>query len=289
MNIAIIGLGHAFSKQYNALKEIKEFNKIELCDNDKAKVQKYNCNNNYLLLDSNHVIVATSPKLHLDMIENLVKQNKKLIVEKPIVTSMQELTKLEKIISKENYYNSLHFSFGLEIDYFIKNIMKKPKKIYSYISDNYVSKEKIKKDALSLCGSYLDEVINPLSAVARMFGHNIKFISNIKKTYKDDIYDYYSLSNFEVEDIPLTIEVLWDNKKSQKYIDLYYDNYIIRLDSMNQKVIDLTNNKILFEGEDDRMTNHYIGVFKDYLKNKSNYDISLKLHRELLKGVDNEN
>jgi len=61
----------------------------------------------------------------------------------------------------------------------------------------------------------------------------------------------------------------------------YYDNCIIRLDSMNQSVIDLTNNKILFKGKNDRMTNHYIGVFNDYIKNKSNYEISMKLHEEL--------
>lgn len=289
MNIAIIGLGHAFLKQYNALKKIKQFKKIELCDNDKSKIEKYKCKENYLLLDSGHVIIATSPKLHLNMIKDLVKQNKKVIVEKPIVTSMKELIELEENISKENYYNSLHFSFGVEIDYFINNIRQKPNKIYSYISDNYVSNEKIKKEAISLCGSYLDEVINPLSAITRMFGYNVKFMSTEKKTYKDDIHDYYSLSNFEVEDIPVTIEVLWDNKPSQKYIDLHYDNCIIRLDSMNQKVVDLTNNKTLFEGTGDRMTNHYIGVFKDYIKKQNNYDISIKLHKELLKGVENEN
>ena len=289
MNIAIIGLGHAFLKQYNALKRIKEFKKIELCDNDKLKIKKYDCQDNYLSLDSNHVIIATSPRLHLDMIENLIKQNKKIIVEKPIVTSMEELTKLEKIISKDNYYNSLHFSFGVEIDYFINNIKQKPRKIYSYISDNYVLNKKIKDEAIALCGSYLDEVINPLSAVTRMFGYDVKFMSNSKKTYKDDIYDYYSLSNFKVENIPVTIKVLWNDKPSQKYIDLHYDAYVIRLDSMNQKVIDLTNNKILFEGVGDRMTNHYIGVFNDYIKNKSNYDISIKLHKELMKGVKSEN
>jgi len=288
MKIAIIGLGHAFSKQYNALKEINDFKEIEMCDNDKLKIKKYNCQSNYLSLDSNHVIIATSPRLHLDMIKKLIKQNKKIVVEKPIVTSTQELIILEEIISEDNYYNSLHFSFGLEIDYFINNIKEKPRKIYSYISDNYVSNRKIKAEAITLCGSYLDEVINPLSAVARMFGYNVKFMSNSTRTYKDDIYDYYSLSNFEVENIPVTIEVLWNNKPSQKYIDLYYDNYTIRLDSMNQTVIDLTNNKVLFEGVGDRMTNHYIGVFKDYLKNKSNYDISIKLHKELLKGVNNE-
>ena len=54
----------------------------------------------------------------------------------------------------------------------------KPNKIYSYISDNYVLNNKIKDIAVSLCGTYLDEVINPLSAIGRMFGYNIKFISN---------------------------------------------------------------------------------------------------------------
>lgn len=289
MNIAIIGLGHAFTKQYSALKKTTSFNNIELCDNDKDKIKKYHCKHDYLSLDSNHTIIATSPKLHLDMIKNLSVQDKKIIVEKPIVTSLNELQELEKHANKNNYYNSLHFSFGLEIDYFLKHINKKPNKIYSYISDNYVLNNKIKESAISLCGTYLDEVINPLSAIGRMFGYDIKFISTNKKTYLNDIYDYYSLSHFKVDNISITIEVLWDNNPSQKYIDLYYDNCIIRLDSMNQSVIDLTNNKILFKGKNDRMTNHYIGVFNDYIKNKSNYEISMKLHEELLKGAVNEN
>lgn len=287
-SVAIVGLGHAFSKQYNALKQTEDFTNIELCDNDIKKINIYNCNSNYLSLISNSVIVATSPKLHLEMIKNLVKQNKTIIVEKPIVTSQKELYHLQQIITKEKYYNALHFSFGLEIEYFIKHINLRPNKIYAYISDNYVSQNKIKKEALSLCGSYLDEVINPLSAVTRMFGYNVKYISTTKKYFPNDIYDYYSLSNFEVEKIPFTVEVLWNNKHSQKYIDLYYDDYIIRLDSMNQLVINLTTNQILYFGLGDRMTNHYIGVYNDYIKNKSNYDISIKLHKELLKGVFNE-
>jgi len=289
MDIAIIGLGHAFQKQYNALKKTKKFTNIELCDNDISKITRYSCNNNYLTLNSNNIIIATSPKLHLDMIKNLTKQNKKIIIEKPIVTSLNELSQLIKTINKEHYYNSLHYSFGLEIDHFINNINLKPKKIYSYISDNYINNNKIKKEAISLCGSYLDEVINPLSAITRMFGYNLKFISTTKKSYQDDINDYYSLSYFNLDDIPITIEVLWNNQPSQKYIDLYYDNFIIRLDSMNQSVINLTNNKTIYKATGDRMTNHYIGVFNDYLKNKNNYDISIKLHKELLKGVTNEN
>ena len=289
MNIAIIGLGHAFYKQYDALKKIKKFKKIELCDINLGKIKKYKCNSNYLSLRSNNVIVATSPILHLDMLKELMLLNKTILLEKPIVTSLDELNILKRIVLKENYYNSLHFSFGLEIDYFINNIGLTPNKVYCFISDNYILNYKIKREALPLCGSYLDETINPLSALGRMLGYNIKFISCKKEKYSDDIYDYHSISNFKVENIPIDIEVLWNNHKSQKYIDLYYDNYIIRLDSMNQSVINLTTKEVLFSGLGDRMTNHYIGVFNDFIKNGSNYDISIKLHEELLKGVNNEN
>ena len=54
---------------------------------------------------------------------------------------------------------------------------------------------------------------------------------------------------------------------------------------MKQEVINLTEGKVLFKGSGDRMTNHYIGVFNDYIKNKSNIEQSIKLHEELLKGV----
>lgn len=289
MNVAIVGLGHAFSKQFKALKETDGINTIELCDKDPTKIKKYNCKDNYLLLDANNVVVATSPTYHLEIIENLLLNKKKVISEKPVVINLEELEKLKKVITRENYYNSLHFSFGLEIEYFIKNINIKPNKIYCYISDNYVKDGHIKKEQIGLCGSYLDEVINPLSAICRMFGYNVKFISNKKKKYHDDKFDYYSLSNFVVEDIPVQIEVLWNDKQSKKYIDLYYDEKVIRLDSMNQKVIDLTDNKVLFRAKKDRMTNHYIGVFNDYLEKGSNLEISIKLHEELLKGVSDEN
>ena len=283
--LAIVGLGHAFEKQMKAISELKEFDNIELCDNDEEKVKKYKAKKSYLTLNNDNVLIATSPKNHLQIAEDLIKARKKVILEKPVVISIKELEQLKKIINNENYYNSLHFSFGQEINYFIKNINKRPTKIYSYISDNYIFDNKIKENKIGLCGSYLDETINPLSAISRMFGYNIQFKDVLKKYYKNDQYDYYSKSHFDVNKIPVTIEVLWDNKISKKYIDLYYENYVIRLDSMNQQVINLTKGEIIYSGKNDRMTNHYIGVFNDYIKNKSNMKQSMILHKELLKGV----
>ena len=53
---------------------------------------------------------------------------------------------------------------------------------------------------------------------------------------------------------------------------------------MNQQVIDLTNNKTIYKAKGDRMTNHYSGVIKDYFNN-NNFDKSIILHKEFLKGV----
>jgi hypothetical protein len=165
------------------------------------------------------------------------------------------------------------------------NIIKKPKYIYSYISDNYITDYHINNEQINLCGSYLDEVINPLSALGRIFGYDIKFINVAKKYYEGDKYDYYSKSKFIIDGIETIIEVEWNNKESQKYIDLEYDDRIIRLDSMNQRVVDITNNKIIFEATGNRMFNHYLGVLNDYTSGNNNFNNSVILHQELLKGV----
>lgn len=289
MEIAIVGLGHAFKKQYAALNEIKSFETIELCDKSKECINKYQCKEDYFSLISDNVIVATNPQTHLLIAKDLISLNKKIVLEKPIVTNLKELAELKTMVNTNNYFNSLHFSHGLEIDYFMNYINKVPKKIKAFISDPYVKDNHIIEKALNLCGSYLDEVINPLSAITKLFGYNVRFLKSEKKYYKGDKFDYYSKSNFLVNEIPVEIEVIWNEEKSQKYIDLFYDNFIIRLDSMNQNVVNLTTKEVLYQGQGDRMTNHYLGVFKDLLASGSNLDISLKLHEELLKGVADEN
>lgn len=289
MEIAIVGLGHAFKKQYAALNEIKDFETIELCDKSKECISKYQCKEDYFNLASDNVIVATNPQTHLLIAKDLISLNKKIVLEKPIVTNLKELAELKTMVNTNNYFNSLHFSHGLEIDYFMNYINKAPKKIKAFISDPYVKDNHIIEKALNLCGSYLDEVINPLSAITRLFGYNVKFLKSEKKYYEGDKFDYYSKSNFLVNEIPVEIEVIWNEEMSQKYIDLFYDDFIIRLDSMNQNVVNLTTKEVLYQGQGDRMTNHYLGVFKDLLASGSNLDISLKLHEELLKGVADEN
>lgn len=341
MKLGIIGLGHAFYKQINAIKFYKKLELVAVCDTDKQKLNNFEFNGlkttNYkdMVNHCDYVLIASPPNTHLKIAKYFIKHNIGILLEKPIVTSSKQLKKLCKLLnvdfdyidknstslqsksimkkshldlqnfkSKDNtknkfckYYNLLHFSFGEEILWFFKNQkLNLPQKIYAFISDKYVEKSKhkkfqkvdacfqIKKSAKSLCGAYLDESINPLSAIANLFDYP-KFCLLKQKKIRLDKQDYYAKSHFMVKSCPITLEVDWNKNTDDKYIDLHYADKVIRLDSMNQCVIDLSLNKVLFKASGDRMTNHYCNAFKEFLDDKTNVEHSLKLHKELLKNL----
>lgn len=295
MKLGIIGLGHAYSKQIEAIKKFNEIEITAVCDTNPKMLDKVILNvfktTNYkkLIKVCDYVLISSPPDSHLKIAEFFIKNNIKVILEKPIVNSTKELNKLKTILEKYNqdFYNTLHFSFGDEIIWAKNNLShKKPLKINSFISDKYVENNRIKEENVSLCGAYLDETINPLSAIAVIFGKNVKFCNLERKKFKKDKYDYFSRAIFKVENVESIITVDWANGTNDKYIDLIYDDGVIRLDSMNQCVKNLSTGKILFKSDGDRMTNHYVNSFNSMLKIKENSSFSLKLHEELLKDYD---
>ena len=295
MKLGIIGLGNAYKKQIDAINYYDEIEITGICDTDRNKLNLVNLNvfktTNYkeLVNVCDCVLILSPPNTHLKIASYFIRHKINIIIEKPIVNSYKELVALNKLLNKydANLFNTLHFSFGDEIIWAKNNLMiKKPLKIYSFISDKYVENYQIKKDMVGLCGAYLDETINPLSALAVLFGQKIKFHKLQTKKFSNDAYEYFSKSKFKIDDIDTTIKVDWAKGTNDKYIDLIYDECVIRLDSMNQCVKNLTNGKILFKSDGDRMTNHYINSFKHMLKNKQNFAFSLNLHKELLKAYD---
>lgn len=296
MKLAIIGLGHAYQKQVNAILKIKEIeitavcdvndSLLKLCGVDTFKTKDYK----ELLGRCDSVLIASPPSTHLEIAKFFIVNKVNVILEKPIVTSLKELEEFNELLVKHqsSFYNTLHFSFGDEIIWFKQNLSHLiPKKIKALICDRYVEDFSIISKAVSLHGAYLDESINPLSAIAYIYGYNITAKTLEKKKFEKDRYDYYSLSRFELDNIPIEIEVDWNRDSSDKYIDLIFDDKIIRLDSMNQQVIDLSNNEILFSSSGDRMTNHYFNSFMYMLKNRENSKQSINLHKELLKIYEN--
>lgn len=285
--ICIIGAGHAFSYQYQALKDLGY--DILVCDIDKEKIKDYpNSITNYHDIpdDYNLVLISTPPNTHHEIVKELTKQKKQIICEKPLVISNQELYDLET--NNYHFYNILHFSFGDEIEYFInsKYATKKPIHIKVCINDPYIENNHIQKKQLVLNGSYLDETINPLSALKRIYQKDIHYKKVVKFVYEGDNYDYASISKFAMDDIEIDALVKWNDHGDQsKYIDLYFQDETIRLDSINRSVINLTTNQILYQNTEERMYKHYLNAFKDFEKVKENQLEAIKLNKEILRGA----
>ena len=285
--ICIIGAGHAFKFQYKALKDLGY--DILVCDINEEKIKDYkNKITNYedIPQDYNLVLISTPPNTHHKIIQYLHSKNKKIISEKPLVTNLEELNDIER--NNYKFYNILHFSFGDEIEYFInsKYSKEKPKYIKISINDPYVENNHIKKEKLPLNGSYLDETINPISALKRIYNKDIIYKKALKYFYNGDAYDYQSNSKFMMDEVEIDAFVNWNDKEDKsKYIDIYFENYIIRLDSINRSVINLTTNEVIYQNNEDRMYKHYLNAFKDYETRIENTQESIRLNKEILKGV----
>ena len=71
MKVGIIGLGHAFYKQFEALKSIEDIELVALCDIKEYKLEEFK--NNYYITKKyknlinicDYVLIATPPKTHL--------------------------------------------------------------------------------------------------------------------------------------------------------------------------------------------------------------------------------
>lgn len=272
MKIGIIGAGHPFIYQYQALKDLGF--EIVLCDKVLEKIEKYpdEKTTNYKELGDkvDVVLISTPPSTHKELIDYFGQNKIPIIAEKPLVTKKEDLSFLKSI---NNFYNILHFAHGLEINWFKEHLSEFGiiKKIVGYINDPYIENNHIRAESLSLNGAYLDETINPISALSKIFGVYPKYLNSSLKYLDGDIFDYASVATFQFMEIEATINVTWNNNGNRdKYIDIYYEDKIIRLDSMNQQVINLTTDKVLYQGSGVRMYNHYYYGFKDYLKKESN-------------------
>lgn len=289
MRVGIIGIGHPFESQYMALKALGY--EVVVCDKDENKLKNIDGEkyiDYYELVDKvDYVFISTPPETHYEIIKYFVNKNIKVICEKPMVITKNQLDDIKNYCNE--IYNILHFSWGEEIEWFINNYNSKDikdiKEIKAYINDPYIVNEYIRDESLSLNGAYLDETVNPLSAIVKIVNGDIKFRDVQKKYYDGDIYDYEALSNFKINNIDVSIDVKWnDNGLKEKYIDIYYQDTIIRLDSFNVQVVNLNTKEVLFKSNNHRMNMHYLNALKNISFDE--WDNVVLLYEALLEGVD---
>jgi len=310
INIAIIGLGHVFDYQIRALYSINELNLVAVSDIDINKKNKISKNikfyKNYKEMILNEkidvVLISVPNKLHFEVAKYCLENNLNILLEKPATLKIEDFQKLINVSKQKNlvFVVAFHAMFAKDLIWFFdyyKSFKEKTGKIISFYCgffDPYIVNNKLKEGANSLLGSWIDSGINALSVISKLIDYKSLSIKESKLSYISNINPYGEVQgsvmlNFDsyYEGI---IDTNWTLNLNCKKTHLRFENQKIEivLNHSKQNVVKIENGKkkILASFGGERLVNHYIGVFKDYVvhyKNKTtNLDLAYKLHKILL-------
>ena len=136
----IIGLGNIANNFAHAFNFCKYAQLIGISSKDKSKLDKFKnifkiknefCFENYhdivSLKEIDAIYIALPNTFHFKWIENCIKQNKKVLVEKPALNNIQESEKLQRMLQNQNYFlaEAFMYRFHPQIDVVINLIKNK--------------------------------------------------------------------------------------------------------------------------------------------------------------------
>lgn len=274
INVGIIGYGK-MGKIY--AKEINDNKKFKLIDIITKK--KINQNNKLLNLffkkKIDLVIVASPIETHFNYLKLAIKNNKNIILEKPIVKNYNQLKKIFYLTKNYKKKIFIHHNDILNLErlnfFKKKNYLQKIKRVEMNYG-NY-------KDYINI-SPHIDWLPHPISIIENFFGkpNDFKIIKYKKKLKNKKVYEklklFFKFSNFY-------IDVLISNKLREpcKKILFYLKNYKFKYDGYqkkNQKTI-----KILLENFNKKKQNNdikkyyntYLTIFSlnNKLKNINSY------------------
>lgn len=308
IRIGIVGLGHVFKHQIEALKICNSLYDINaVCDilpsnrDESLNIPFYDSIEKMLSSVKLDVVLVSVPNSeHFSVCRDLLTSGCDVIVEKPATSSVEEFLSLIEIAKSKNVlmHTAFHAAFAIDLQWFLKNYCRLEKK-YGRITafrcgfyDPYISGGILSSSAQSLGNSWIDSGINALSVIDKIFPDF--FVEDIKLTQLPQInnlvvqssaYIIYKHNNFLGTGL---IDTNWSLNVNCKTTLLYFgqSNHRILLNHSDQQVMLIDNinkNKILFSTQDNlkRLTAHYVGVFKDLysacINRRDNRETSLRL------------
>jgi predicted dehydrogenase len=235
----------------------------------------------------NACIICTPTENHYMTAMQLLSSGKDIVVEKPSVLNMPEYCNLLRK-AEENHaliYNAFHFVYSPEIAWFRSSLpdlyerFGKIRSFYSYFSDPYFIGGKLKSNALSLLGSWVDSGSNILSMLYSIFSHMWIDSLTFGDSYSGKFSDLFCTASLKFQDSHKNIGfgntvTNWVSNSSMKYTDFVFPetNSKIRLNH-SELTVTLTEasvTKILFSSAiENRLLAHYTGLVDAVYKSLS--------------------
>ncbi len=307
MRIALIGLGHiapswTFSAQYLGVQI------SYICDLNKQKLEAFK--NEYNLVDTKLVsevdqlreyddfdlaVIATPPATHFQIAKQLLQRNKKIVIEKPVSSKLNEI---DELLHNKNVFVALHAAYAPDLIYFVKNRatlengLGKLKSFWCEFFDPYIDKNgEIASNGKSMGGSYLDSCVNALSAISKILDVSKVKCLNFSNSLLDPktVKSHTLYSDGQIEGNILTE---WRQDVNYKCTKLFYEKGFIELNHSTRVVTVFGEKSVTpyptLMANVPRLYEHYVGVLKHIIElneqGKTNSDVALSIHKLLLTG-----
>lgn len=303
MKILIIGLGSIARKHIAALKSLNVNMNIYALRSDPNSEKEQEIENIYdlesLNISFDFAIISNPTHLHFEFIEKLAKLNISLFVEKPAVHTLQNVSSLISLIENRNIINyvacNLRFHPCIE---FLKNkldnedIKINEVNVYcgSYLPDwrPNIDFRKVYSANASMGGGVHLDLFHELDYVSWLFGLPNKSRSTLRNVSSLNI-DAIDYANYvlEYDTFTTNITLNYYRKKPKRTIEIVFDNDILEVDLINNKIINI-NNEIVFEVPNFEIKKTYsfqLDYFMRCLKDKIEPMNSIKESVEILKIV----
>lgn len=304
MKILIIGLGSIARKHISALQNLnlKDVNIYALRSNLNSEIEEgieniYHLDN--LKISFDFAIISNPTHLHFEFIEKLTELNIPLFIEKPAVHTLKGVDKLIEIIESKQLitYVACNLRFHPCIE-FLKNKLSKENlkinevNIYcgSYLPDwrPNVDFRKVYSANASMGGGVHLDLFHELDYTGWLFGIPNKSNSTLRSVSNLNI-DAIDYANYILEYDTFTANVILNyyRKKSKRVIEVVFDNEILEVDLINNRILS-DDNKVIFETPNFEVKKTYsfqLDYFISCLRNNINPMNSFKESIAILKII----
>lgn len=325
VRLGIIGLGHIGKYHIRAVESFRDFQLLAICDRHREYaslagegVAFYSDYHELLSIpEIETVIIATPNHTHYRIAMDVLGAGKELILEKPAAESLAELKNLMQTARSKNraVYYAFHAASAFDVvwvaNYIGNNEMKKELGPLTGFScrfyDPYITREEVQHHAVGLQNCWLDSGINALSVLHHYLPLHTMDVANVSAAVNRNGLPSFNQCvaefSFPVEESDQSglgvIDTNWATGKNHKSTRLLFgrSGNVLEMDHSEQTVYrrypDGSCHLLsdLSQGN-ERLYNHYIGVFQDYFalkngKNRSgemNSGLALHAHKLLFKA-----
>ena len=318
MKVAIVGLGHVAQHQINAIRQLTGIvDLVGAYDTDAGVIRKYAvpCQFHKSLDDliehstADVVVVSTSNSAHFAVTSKLLKAGRAVMVEKPICENRKDLNELLGLARAGNifFHAALHAAFARDLLWWIENRQSLTQRfgpierLHMDFFDPYIENDgSLGESARGLGGSWYDSGINALSVLGcladpasiKLLGTQMHLSQRISREQISGSAMFACQAGGET--CTGQIDTNWALGLDQKTTSLFYARAKILLDHSSEQVVIQDDREqpeiISLRNGSPRLTNHYVGVFRDlensFARQEDNSGLAAQLHELLFDAVD---